>query len=235
MEEHGSKERLTRIEVWSDVVCPFCYIGKRRLEAALERFPRRSQVDVVWRSFLLDPETEAAPGASLDEHLAQRKGWSLEETRRMQGMVTRMATEAGLAYRLDQVVVANSLDAHRLIQLARIRRRDSAMEEALFRAYFCEGKDIGDPGTLLSLARAAGLDATEAEAALHEGRFTEEIVRDHRAAIELGTTGVPFFVFDRRYAIAGAQPLEAFLDTLQAAFEAPESSEAGQAVESARN
>ena len=201
--------RMT-VEIWSDVMCPFCYIGKRRFEQALEAFPRKDRVDVVWKSFQLDPDikAEAAKGRSVSQYLADRKGWSLEEARAANDRVTRMAEGVGLRYDLGKAVVANSFDAHRLVQLGKSHGKGDAVEENLFRAYFTEGKDIADHGTLAELGAGAGLDAAEVRAMLADGSYRREVERDLLEARQIGVTGVPFFVFGRKYAISGAHESE---------------------------
>jgi predicted DsbA family dithiol-disulfide isomerase len=223
------------VEIWSDVVCPFCYIGKRRFERALESFGRAGEVRIVWKSFQLDPEAGPMPGKSIEEYLARRKGWPLEHSRRMHDHVARMAAEAGLEYRFDRVVVAGTYDAHRLIQLAKSKGGPAAdrMEEVLFRAYFTEGRDIGDWSTLAELAGTAGLDAEEARAALAGGAFAAEVDRDLLEARQVGVTGVPYYVFDRRFAISGAQDPANFLTVLRRAWDAGQGGRVGRSFDSA--
>lgn len=211
--------RMT-VEIWSDVMCPFCYIGKRRFEKALEEFPRRDGVDVIWKSFQLDPGIRPVPGRNVTAYLAERKGWSLEEARAANARVTRMAEGEGLSYDFDRAVVANSFDAHRLVQLGKARGRGDAVEENLFRAYFTEGRDIADPGTLAELGVRSGLDDGEVRAMLAGRGFAPEVERDLLEARQIGVTGVPFFVFDRKYAISGAHESGTFLRALRQAWEA---------------
>lgn len=210
------------VEIWSDVMCPFCYIGKRRFEEALARFPARDRVRVVWKSFQLDPDIEGGAGVSVVEYLARRKGWSLDQSRAVHDQVIRMAKTAGLDYDFDRAVVANTFDAHRLVQFAKTHGRDEDVEEGLFRAYFTEGKDIGDHEVLVGIAREAGLDAAEARSALAEGRFRAEVERDLLEARQVGVTGVPFFLFDRTHAISGAHEAETFLEILAEALPDPD-------------
>jgi predicted DsbA family dithiol-disulfide isomerase len=211
--------RRMTVEIWSDVMCPFCYIGKRRFEQALVEFPARDRVDVIWKSFQLDPGMKAAKGRNINEYLAERKGWSLEEARAAHDRVTRMAAAAGLRYDFDRAVVANSYDAHRLVQLGKSRGRGDAVEESLFRAYFTEGLDISDSATLAELGARSGLDAGEVRAMLADGSFATEVERDLLEARRIGVTGVPFFVFDRKYAISGAHESGTFRRVLQQAWD----------------
>jgi predicted DsbA family dithiol-disulfide isomerase len=207
--------RRMTVEIWSDVMCPFCYIGKRRFEKALAELPRKDRVDVIWKSFQLDPGIRAAKGRSVNEYLAERKGWSPEEARAANARVTRMAEGEGLRYDFDKAVVANSFDAHRLVQLGKSKGVGDAVEENLFRAYFTEGRDISDPATLAELGTRSGLEAGEVRAMLADGGFRQDVERDLLEARQIGVMGVPFFVLDRRYALSGAQESGTFLRILQ--------------------
>lgn len=207
-----------KIEIWSDVMCPFCYLGKRKLEGALEGYPRKDEVEIEWKSFQLNPDMRTEPGKHIAEYLAEKKGWSLEQSREAHARLTKAAAEAGLLYDFDRAVVANSFDAHRLVQLAKSRGLGDAMEERLFKSYFSEGGNIADPATLRALAADAGLDAAEAGAVLEDaGRFAPEVRADIEEARRLGVTGVPFFVFDRKFAVSGAQPEDVFRRALEKA------------------
>jgi predicted DsbA family dithiol-disulfide isomerase len=210
----GKKDRM-RIEIWSDVMCPFCYIGKRKFETALGNFAHKDAVEVAWKSFQLDPDLKPVPGRSVDQYLAERKGWPLDHARELNDRVTRSAKAVGLNYDFDKAVVANSFDAHRLVQLGKARGRGDAVEEGLFRAYFTEGGDIADPATLIAIGEEAGLEAAEVEAMLKEGAYADEVRRDLLEARQVGVTGVPFFVIDRKYAISGAQESAVFLRVLE--------------------
>ncbi len=204
-----------RVEIWSDTMCPFCYMGKRRFERALGRFEHRGEVDVLWRSFQLDPSIENVPGRTLNEYLAERKGISVERTAHLHDRLTEEAKELGLAYNFDRVRVANSFDAHRLVHLASARGLQDAAEERLFRAYFTEGRNLADRETLVELGSAIGLDPEEVRRTLAGDSFSEEVRSDIREAEALGIEGVPFFVIDRTYAVSGAQPAELFLEVLE--------------------
>lgn len=207
-----------KIEVWSDIMCPFCYIGKRRFEEALNSFPHKDNVQVEWKSFLLNPEMETDPGKNLHEFLAAHKGIPLEEAREMNAYVSRMAEASGLTYNLDNAIPANSFNAHRLLHFAKQHGRQAEAGEMLFSAYFTEGQNIDDAGTLLAIASKAGLDAAEFAKAMGEGAFAQEVVTDMQEAQDLGVRGVPFFVFNRKYAVSGAQETNAFLEVLERAY-----------------
>lgn len=208
-----------KIEIWSDVMCPFCYIGKRRLEQALEQFDNAQDIDIEWKSFQLNPDMETDPDANINEYLARTKGWSLEQARQANQHVTNMAAEVGLDYHMDEVVVANSFWAHMLIQFAKTKNLGGEAEEALFDAYFVQSKNIDDTGTLIDIAGHIGLDADETHKALSSGIYAVAVKEDIQQARAMNVRGVPFFVFDQKYALSGAQQPEAFLQTLNRAWE----------------
>jgi predicted DsbA family dithiol-disulfide isomerase len=206
-----------KVEVWSDVVCPWCYIGKRRLEGALATFEHRDDVEVEYRSFELDPTAVATEGG-LGQRLADKYGVSLDQAQAMHSRVTDAAAAEGLYYRLDIAQPGNTFDAHRLIHLAGTEGLRTEMKERLMLAYFSEGRPVGDRETLVELAQEVGVDRDEANAVLAGDRFAEEVRADEREAAELGISGVPFFVIDRRYGVSGAQPSELLLQALQKAW-----------------
>lgn len=207
-----------KVEIWSDVMCPFCYIGKRRFEQALEQFNHSSDIQIEWRSFQLNPGMETDPDASINEYLAESKGWSLDQARQMNQRVTNMAKDVGLTYDFDQAVVANSFDAHRLIQFAKTVDKGNEAEEALFHAYFTDGKNIADYQTLADIASEIGLDADDTKAVLNSDQFANAVKHGIEIASGLDIQGVPFFLFNRKYAISGAQETEMFLKALNKAF-----------------
>lgn len=206
------------VEIWSDVMCPFCYIGKRKFEEALSQFPHNDQINVVWKSFQLNPAMKTDPGKNINEYLAEAKGWSIDQARQMNDRVTAMAQEVGLSYDFDRAIVANSFDAHRLIQLAKTKGLGDAAEERLFRAYFTEGQNTADHATLLALGTDIGLDPTDVQAVLASNAFADDVNRDIYEAQQVGARGVPFFVLNRRYAVSGAQAPETFLGALNTAW-----------------
>jgi predicted DsbA family dithiol-disulfide isomerase len=207
-----------RVDVWSDVVCPWCYIGKRRLERALEGFPHRDAVEVVHRAFQLDPSAPRNRTQNTVEHLAEKYGTSVEQAKAMQRSVTQVAAGDGLEYHLDRTLSGNTFDAHRVLRLARASGREAEVLERLYRAYFTEGQSIFDAPSLVRLAAEAGLDAAEVGRVLAEGTYADEVEADRREAGRLGANGVPFFVVGGRYGISGAQPRELFEQVLQRAW-----------------
>lgn len=204
-----------KVEIWSDIVCPFCYIGKRKFEKALEGFSGKDDVSIEWKSFQLDPALDNSAGLSIHDYLAQRKGVSPADGKRMNDQMSAMAREVGLEYNFDKAILNNTLDAHRLLHFAKRHGLQSELKERLFRAYYTEGKDTADTDTLVQLAADAGLDAQEARRALDEGLYADEVRKDQQTAYSLGVQGVPFFVFNDKYGVSGAQAPETFAQVLQ--------------------
>lgn len=205
-----------KIEIWSDIMCPFCYIGKRHLEAALAAFPDE-EVKIEWKSFQLDPDIIPQPNKNVYEYLAERKGMTVEASKQMHEAVVARAAEAGLEYHFEKAVVSNSFDAHRLIQLAKTKGLGDAMEETFFKAYFTDGRNLNDHATLMELCVETGLNALDVKEVLEDEEIFAQAVRsDIVEAQQIGVRGVPFFVFDRKYAISGAQPVEHFEETIRA-------------------
>jgi predicted DsbA family dithiol-disulfide isomerase len=208
-----------KVEIWSDVVCPFCYIGKRKFENALKDFAHRDEVEVVWHSFQLTPDFEPIPGESIHESLAKKKGVSVEEGRKMNDYMTNAAKEVGLDYQFDKAIPANTFLAHQLIHLGAHHGRQDATKERLMAAYYLEGQNIGDLDTLVKLGTEVGLDAAESRAALTAGTYAEAVRLDEYHAQQIGVRGVPFFVFEDKYAVSGAQPSELFAEVLEKVYD----------------
>ena len=208
-----------KVEIWSDVVCPWCYIGKRRFEQALRGFAHAGEVEVVWRAFELDPAAPSSREGKYAERLAEKYGSSVPEAQQMIDTMTGAAAAEGLDFHFELARPGNTFDAHRLLHLAGQRGVQDAVKERLLRATFTEGEPVSDAETLVRLGAEAGLDADEARAVLADGRFAAEVRADERAAHELGITGVPFFVIDRRYGVSGAQPAALLQRALEQAWE----------------
>jgi predicted DsbA family dithiol-disulfide isomerase len=204
------------VEIWSDIVCPWCYVGKRRFEKALEQFPHRDQVELTWRSFQLDPTAPPRRTVSSAEHLASKYGMSVEQAERSNAQMTELAASEGLEYHLDRTRGGNSFDAHRLIHLAAAHGLQDAMKERLMRAYFTDGEAIGDPDTLARLATELGVDP----APLQGEAYADAVHADEELAARIGIRGVPYFVLDRRFGVSGAQPSELLLQALEKTWEA---------------
>jgi predicted DsbA family dithiol-disulfide isomerase len=205
-----------KVEIWSDVMCPFCYIGKKRFEDALKQFPNAGEVKVEWKSFQLNPHLKTDTGKNLNQFLAEHKGISVEKAAEMNEYVTKMAKDSGLEYHLEKAIPANSFDAHRISHLAKKPGVQNELEELLFAAYFTEGKNTADHKVLRELALKAGCNESEIDSVLNSDQYSTEVKRDIEEANQIGVRGVPFFVFDRKYAVSGAQPVEAFLQTMNA-------------------
>jgi predicted DsbA family dithiol-disulfide isomerase len=207
-----------QVEIWSDVVCPWCYLGKRRFERALESFAHRDEVTVVHRSFELDPLAPVGTSTPTVELLASKYRMTPEQATRTQREMEQRAAEDGLEFRMGELRSGNTRDAHRLLQLAKARGRQAELDERLHRAYFTEQGSIFDHASLTELAVEAGLDRDEVTTVLAGQDYTDEVETDEKMAQALGANAVPLFVIDRRYGISGAQPTEVISQTLDKAW-----------------
>ena len=203
-----------RVDIFSDVACPWCYIGKRRFEKALDQFDHNDQVEITWHSYQLDPAAPPVSDMSMNEMLAKKYGMSLQKAAAANSQVSSLAAAEGLEYRLDKARYGNTFDAHRLIQLAYERGLQDEVEERFFRAYFTEGEALGDTETLVRLVAEVGIDAEEARAVLAGNDYAEAVRADIQEAREIGIQGVPFFIIDEKYGISGAQSSELFKKAL---------------------
>ncbi len=207
-----------KVEIFSDVVCPWCAIGKRRFEAALERFSHQDEVDVHWRAFELDPYAPASSDVDVATHLAEKYGMSREQAIASQRRLAELAAVDGLEFHFERTKRANTFDAHRLLHYAHEVGVQDALKERLFAAYFTDGEEIADHATLVRLGTDVGLDADKSAEVLESGRYAADVRADEAAARQLGVTGVPFFVIDRRYGISGAQSPGTILEVLEEAW-----------------
>jgi predicted DsbA family dithiol-disulfide isomerase len=209
-----------RVDIWSDIACPWCFVGKRRLEAALERFPARDEVEVVWRAFELDPRAprERDRSESYSERLAKKYGTSAAQAQARIAAMAQTAKADGLDFDFERIRPGNTFDAHRLLHLAEKRGLQDAVKERFLLGYMSEGEAIGLPETLQRLATEAGLSAQEVSEVLGSEAYADEVRADELQAQEFGIRGVPFFVFDERLAVSGAQPAEVLLQALSQAF-----------------
>jgi predicted DsbA family dithiol-disulfide isomerase len=207
------------VDVWSDVVCPWCYLGKRRLESALTRFPHAGEVSVVWHAFELDSSAPRRRELAPAEHLARKYGMTEEQVAASWQRLTGLAAAEGLEYHLDRTQGGNTFDAHRLIQLGAERGLQDRVQERFLRGYFTESAAIGEPEVLETLAVEAGLPQDEVAGVLATDRFAEEVREDEATARRYGINGVPFFVLDGRYGVSGAQSAELLLEALTAAWD----------------
>lgn len=208
-----------KVEIWSDVVCPFCYIGKRRFEEALKQFEHRSEVEKVYRSFQLDPTADKNPTEDVHTILAKKYNMPYEEAKRMNQQVTDQASEVGLEFNFDIAVHTNTFDAHRLSHFAAQHGKMYELMERLMQAYFTEGKNVSDFDVLVNLAEEVGLPKEDTLKVLNSNDFAENVRDDISQSQQIGVRGVPFFVFNRKYAVSGAQPTEVFLEVLNRVYE----------------
>ncbi len=207
-----------KIEIWSDIMCPFCYIGKRNFESALAELSFKEEIEVEWKSFLLNPDLVTDPEKSTIEYLAAVKNMSVSQAREMTDNVAATAANAGLHFDFDKTVVANTRNAHRLIHLAKQHDLGDKAEEVLFEAYFMHGENMDDTATLIQLGEQIGLDGSKVETMLHSDQFDDEVRQEVFEAQQLGIRGVPFFAVNNKYGISGAQPKTVFIEALTKAF-----------------
>lgn len=203
-----------KIEIWSDIMCPYCYIGKRRLESALQEFDHSEDIQIQWKSFQLQPDAETNPDMNVVRHLSEVKGWPIEQAEQMTKHVTDMAAEEGLEFNFDTAVVANSFKAHRFIHFAQTKDKGGEAKEALLRAYFTEGKNMDDNDTLIAMAKELEIDADKTRQVLESDKFSNSVKQDVISAQNMNIHGVPFFLFNRKYAVSGAQQKDVFLQAL---------------------
>lgn len=208
-----------KIDVWSDYVCPFCYIGKRRLEMALELFPHKDEVEVIYRSYQLSPDAKREPEADIHTLLAAKYGTTRDQAKAMNEQIGEQAKAVGLTYRFDTMKHTNTFDAHRLSHFASDQGKAKEMTENLLKAYFTESLHIGDHHTLAMIAEQSGLNKTEVMEVLSSDRYSDQVKEDLQTGAKLGIEGVPFFVFNNKYAVSGAQAPETFSEVLQKVWE----------------
>jgi predicted DsbA family dithiol-disulfide isomerase len=207
-----------QVEIWSDVVCPWCYLGKRHFERALEDFPHRDVVEVIYRSFELDPAAPKGQSTATVEMLASKYGMTLEQARDAQVQMEQRAAAYGLTFRMSDLRSGNTRDAHRLLHLAKAHGKQAELAERLHRGYFTEQASVFDHSSLAGLAAGAGLDQAEVLGVLSRDDYGPDVDADEQAARSLGVSGVPFFVIDRRYGVSGAQPPEVMAQVLDRAW-----------------
>lgn len=204
-----------KIQVWSDIMCPFCYVAKKNFEKALDNSPFKNEVEVEWKSFQLDPDLKENSGTiSISEYLTARKGFSEPQLKQFQSQLKEMGNAAGITFNQDTTVAAETFSAHKLLHFAKENNKADAMEEALFEAHFTNGKNIADVDFLVSLAEELGLDKEKARKILSEDTYDYEVKQDIMEAHNLGISGVPYYILDNKYAVSGAQPVELFARAL---------------------
>lgn len=208
-------ENKLKIQIWSDIMCPFCYIGKRRIEEALTLFEHKEAVAIEWKSFQLDAGFIPSADDNVIEHLAEKYQKNTDWAQTMVDNMTQNAKTAGLDFHFEKAVMANSHNAHRLLHLAKKHHLANELEEAFFKAYLTDGKDLNNLNTLSELGIQVGLDADAIAQVLNSDLYSQEVKQDILQANNIGVQGVPFFVFDNKYAVSGAQPATTFLQTLE--------------------
>ena len=211
-------ENKMKVEIWSDIICPYCYIGKRKFEAALAQFPHKDHIQVEWKSFQLAPDIKTQPNKNAFLYMGEQRGKSVEQTQEMTSRVTQLAKQVGLTYNFDKTIAANTFNAHRFAHFARQYGKQNEAEELLFRSFFTDGKNIDDYQVLIQLGAEIGLDTIALKTALGNNSYANNVYADIYEAQQIGVSGVPFFVFNRKLALSGAQESTTFLETLEKAY-----------------
>ncbi|MGQ7946119.1 DsbA family oxidoreductase [Flavobacterium sp. WC2509] len=208
-----------KIQIWSDIMCPFCYIGKRKIEEALSQFENKDSVAIEWKSFQLDPSFVATPNENIADHLAEKYGRDIDWAQSTLENMTENAKKSGLEFHFEKSILANSLNAHRLMHLAKKYQSSNELKEQLFKAYLTNGQNVNDWDMLQEIGEKIGLPIEEIKELKTTNIYTNEVRQDQQEAQSLGVTGVPFFVFDNKYAVSGAQATDVFLKTLEKTWE----------------
>ena len=206
---------MIQVEIWSDIVCPFCFIGKKNFEAALAAYTGPEKIEVVWRSFELDPNAKKSQQIKIYDLIAKKYGRTAEWAKENNQRLTAQGKTMGIDFDFDAIIPTNSFDAHRLSHLASSENKQNEIADLLFKAYFSEGKDIALHSVLLDVAKQAGLNAERTKQVLESKEFETEVRSEEQEAQELGLSGVPAFVFNRKILVSGAQPVEAFLEVFK--------------------
>lgn len=207
-----------KIEIWSDVMCPFCYIGKNNFEQALNKLPFKDEVEIEWKSFQLDPSLDPKETQDTLQYFRKKKGFPEAQATQMLGQVIQMGKGAGIDFNFEKTLITNTFSAHKLLHLAKKHNKSNEMEEALFIAHFIDGKNVGDTEVLVALAESLGIDKEEARQAVTTDQLDYEVNQDIQEARNNGISGVPFFVLNGKYAVSGAQPAEVFENALQQTY-----------------
>lgn len=204
-----------KVQIWSDVMCPFCFIGKKNFEKSLERLPFKDEIEIEWKSYQLDPDLNEISGVrTVNEYLAERKGIPVAQVQQMQQRVKEMGKQTGIDFQIDKAIVGNTFLAHKLIHFAAKQHKAAQAEELLFHAHFIDGKNINDIHTLVNIAEELELDVDQAQYVLTSDAYDYEVKQDIMEARNLGVSGVPYFVLNDKYAVSGAQPVELFEEAL---------------------
>ncbi len=211
-------ENKMKVEIWSDVMCPFCYMGKRKFELALAEFEHKDNIEIVWKSYQLMPELDKGTPTDLEKILVEKRGIDINQARQMNAQVAQAGKQVGIEYNFDKALAVNTFDAHRFLQFAKANGKANEAEEVMFRSYFTDGKNVGDYSVLIQLGKEIGLDSDALKTALENGSYANEVRADISEAQQVGVRGVPFFVFNRKQAVSGAQDPQTFLQTLEKSF-----------------
>ncbi len=208
-----------KVQIWSDIMCPFCYIGKKNFEAALDKLPFKDEVEVEWKSYQLDPELNETSGSkTINEYLAERKGMPIAQIEQMQMRIKDMGNQVGIDFNIENAVVANTFPAHKLLHFAAKSNKANDAEELLFHAYFIDGKNVANHEVLVNIAEELGLDTDQAQYVLNSDSFDYEVKQDILEARNIGVTGVPFFLLNNKYTLSGAQPVDLFVEALMQTY-----------------
>ncbi|MFN4363906.1 DsbA family oxidoreductase [Chryseobacterium hispalense] len=208
-----------KVEIWSDVMCPFCYIGKNNFEKALEKLPFKDEIEIEWKSFQLDPSLNPDETKTTFEYFREKKGFPQAQAEQMIEQVSQMGKTAGIDFNFNKAIITNTFSAHKLLHLAKKYKKANEMEEALFIAHFIEGKNVGNTDTLLDIAGSLGIDIDEAQKVLTSEEFNDEVKQDFSEARSHGISGVPFFILNGKYSVSGAQPADFFAGALQQTYD----------------
>ncbi|MEA1849390.1 DsbA family oxidoreductase [Chryseobacterium sp. MHB01] len=208
-----------KVEIWSDVMCPFCYIGKNNFEKALEKLPFKDEIEVEWKSFQLDPTLNPQEIKTTFDYFREKKGVPEVQAKQMVEQVSQMGNTAGISFNFDKAIITNTFSAHKLLHLAKKYKKANEMEEALFIAHFIEGKNVGDINTLVDIAGSLEINTDEARKVLTSEEFDNEVKHDFSEAKDHGISGVPFFILNGKYAVSGAQPVDFFAGALQQTYD----------------
>ncbi|HTO15028.1 MAG TPA: DsbA family oxidoreductase [Edaphocola sp.] len=207
-----------KIEIWSDIVCPFCYIGKRNFEIALNEFADKDKIEIIWKSFQLNPDAPINSNINYPDYLSEKKGWSKEEVDTTLNRVTQSAKDVGLNYNLRTAKLLNTTQCHSIIQYAKTIGKANEVEEILFKAYFTDNINLNDRNELAALLKTIGIDELEMNQALSDSKYVEMTQADIQEAKQLDIHSVPFFVLNRKYAVSGAQPPDVFMNAIERSF-----------------
>jgi predicted DsbA family dithiol-disulfide isomerase len=214
----GMTNNKMNVEIWSDIMCPFCYLGKRKFENALAFFPARDNVNVIWKSFQLNPDLKTDTSITIYEYLSRVKGLEIELAKELNAHVSQSAKKVGLDYNFDKIVVANTFKAHILLHFAKKQGKQNEVKERLLKAFFTEGKNVDDIPTLIEIGMETGLNVDSLAEAMQSEKYFDEVREDIYEAQQFDIRGVPFFLFDRKYGVSGAQESPVFLETLEKSF-----------------